>query len=321
MIRMADEQGAALLKLIQPTDDQNRAVRARPWIEALAREFVGGCFHGGMVGGLLEALVPGETTEKFSVMLAQAMVDWAHKNGPESGEAPNVAEYLAQIGLSAKVEELHSSLRGTLANSEGLGPMWRYIMQSGLVRAWVALEAMTEDLWTGALDRAGRRLRQEAFGSVNKATGDGQGIGRRTIDIAIFAKHDFNLQDKLGTVLAPKVSFKTVDGISSAYKAAFGFDQKHPAPTFRDRKSLEPIEAMRHVIVHRGGVMDAQYAAKASLDTSMVGRPLNFKRETLDQAVGVVASQGLYLLMQTAVWLQAMDPVTPPEESDPPESG
>ncbi len=274
-----------------------------------------------MVGGLLEALVPGEPMEKVSVMVAQAVVNWTHTNAPKSGEAPNVTEIMAQIGLSTKLEEIHSSLRGLLANSEGLGPMWRYIMQSGLVRAWAALEAMAEDLWTGALDRAGRRLRQEAFGSVNRATGDGQGIGRRTIDIAIFAKHDFNLRDKLGTVLAPKVSFKTVDGISSAYKAAFGFDQKHPAPTFLDRKSLEPIEAMRHVIVHRGGVMDAQYAAKVRLDASMIGRPLDFKRETLDQAVGVVASQGLYLLMQTAVWLQTMDPVEPPEESAPPESG
>jgi hypothetical protein len=84
------------------------------------------------------------------------------------------------------------------------------------------------------------------------------------VDISLLAKHDFNFQGILGEVLAPKFSFKNVGGIADAYRIAFGFDKKHPAPAFHNRKALEPIEAMRHVIVHRG----------ASSIRSTQGRPV-----------------------------------------------
>jgi hypothetical protein len=111
-------------------------------------------------------------------------------------------------------------------------------------------------------------------------------------------------------VLAEKFSFKTVDGTTAAYKAAFGWKAGTVAPAFPDPSALRAVEWKRHAIVHRGGTIDDEYARKAGLDASLLGTPLELDTNAVVDDINTVVVQGGHLLARLALWLEAVEPVS-----------
>jgi hypothetical protein len=185
-----------------------------------------------------------------------------------------------------------------------------WIRQAALVRAWASLEAFMEDAWTQTLDHAGPALRQGAFTAVARSRdlGANSTFGDMQVKLGLLARHDFNLQNKIGTVLAEKCSFKTVDGITRAYKAAFGWKKGMAIPAFPAPDDLRRVEWKRHAIVHRGGAIDSEYAQKASLDASLVGKPLELTTGAVVDDLNVITVQGGTLLKVLLLWLEEVEP-------------
>jgi hypothetical protein len=183
-----------------------------------------------------------------------------------------------------------------------------WIRQAALVRAWASLEAFMEDVWIETLNRSGREIRQGAFSALarSKDLDGSSNFAEAQLKIGLLAKYDFNLQNKLGTVLSEKCSFKTVDGIGKAYKVAFGWKAGWPA--FPDPAALRRVEWKRHAIVHRGGMIDSEYASKADLDESVVGKPLELTSEAAVADINTIQVQGGKLISGLLLWLEAVEP-------------
>jgi hypothetical protein len=69
------------------------------------------------------------------------------------------------------------------------------------------------------------------------------------------AKYNFDLRGCLGSVLKSKFDFTSFDGIAEAYLKAFG-ECKELQELGKDLKRLEQV---RHLIVHRGGLVDEKF--------------------------------------------------------------
>ena len=295
------------------SEEQSASLNARLWLGQMSVDFQQGLNVAAFTAITLDAVI--DQAIESEAIAANAAAETVltrlrpHLPPKFTATLPSHEELAQKPEIKKQREE---SFRKRLADAEAdehSGPLWLYIRQAGILRAWASLEALAEDIWVQSLNRAGKRFRQQAFQKVT-ATGESiPGLGNGQIDVSFLAKHDFNLSTSIGTILARKFSFKTVDGIVKAFKAAFGWDKNNPAPTFPDPVGLSAVEAKRHVIAHRGGIIDLEYATKAGLDQSEVGKPLRLDGESAVNDINLVLVQGAQLLGQTAVWLDKADPI------------
>ena len=148
------------------------------------------------------------------------------------------------------------------------------------------------DLLLGRHDCAGRTK------SGVDATGNHAG---RSVDVNDIAKHGFDLRRRMGTTLKPKFSFKTVDGIRRAYKAAFG--DLGGLEKILGAKLLDQLENTRHVVVHRGGIADREYADRARLPPSRLNKPIKMDTRVVSAHVNIAVIVGRALIDFVDHWL------------------
>jgi len=297
------------------TEEQAAAIEARPWLGELTRDFYLGIETAQYIAITLDTVID-RTMRSEAIAMEEAiqtiLVQLKPYLRPNVNATFPTLEALANDPAIKKQRE--ENFRERLSEAENdphASRLWLFIRQTGILRAWASLEALTEDLWVQSLNRAGRQFRQQAFQRVSAAPGNEiPGLARKQIDISLLAQHDFNLSQVIGTVLAGKFTFGKVEAMEDAFKTAFGWDKHNPPPSFPDPKALRAIEDKRHVIAHRGGIIDAEYAGKAGLNASEIGKPLQLDGETAVNEINIVLAQGAQLLGQTAVWLNKIDPVT-----------
>ena len=292
------------------TEEHLAAMRTRPWLGELSRHFQNGIDVAGFTAITLDAVID-QAMANEAVVLNGVVHDLLEKLRPHL--PPHIKATFPTLEAQTSNPDLNEArdeaFRLRLADAEThphTGRIWLYIRQTGILRAWASLEALAEDLWVQSLNRAGTQFRQRGFAKVSG------NLGKKQIDLGQLAQHDFDLREKLGSVLLSDVSFGKVDGIEKAFKIAFGWDKHYPPPCFTDAKALRAVEAKRHVIAHRGGIIDAEYAEKASLSPSHIGQPLRLDAEAVINDISVVTVQGAQLLGQTAIWLQTVDPIEHP---------
>lgn len=285
---------------------ENLALQARPWLVRLAEDYKRGADDARLVA-VLPDLVMTIGVDRENAAALGVIRDLLGMKDVASGihglnkDNPKVRAEKERIAKERMADlEKHPQIHAWL--------LW--IRHAALVRAWASLEAFAEDAWTESLNRAGRSVRQGAFASVAKARdlNESSNLSGMQISVGFLAKYDFNLQDKIGTVLAEKFSFKTVDGITAAYKAAFGWKAGTVAPAFPDPTALRAVEWKRHAIVHRGGTIDDEYASKAGLDTSLLGTSLEVDTNAVVDDINTVVVQGAHLLGRLALWLETVEP-------------
>lgn len=303
----------------KPPDNspENRAFQARPWLVKLAEDYMRGVDEARQVALLPEVVVTKSVEREAASAIAAVEQIVAQTPLPPEVKAAVAAQLrsaAAQPGVRADQELLAKARLEDLDNVPQIRSWLLWIRQAALVRAWASLEAFMEDVWIETLNRAGREIRQGAFSAVAKSKElDGSSnFAEAQLKIGLLAKYDFNLQNKLGTVLSEKCSFKTVDGIGRAYKVAFGWKADRPTPAFPDPVALRRVEWKRHAIVHRGGMVDSEYAGKANLDDSVVGTPLALTSEGAVADINTIQVQGGKLISGLLLWLEDVEPAIAP---------
>lgn len=267
------------------------AMSARPWLYNLSRIFSLGVQNAYWTLGI---------PREVQVMATHRAVHWCAR---ETNGAFNEQELLRSFP--------HAET--SMAFEHGLfGQQLLYIRQSAVVAAWASLEALSEDLWVAALNNAGPNLRKRAFRAAAQAEQVGDsipGLGQRQVELNLLAKYDFDLRSCLGTLLRKKFSFKTVDGIMGAYSVALEVPS-----LFENPKELKRVEASRHVIVHRAGVIDEEGADRLSLPSELVGTPLPVSYKDGARIAEQVDREGSRMFELVALKLQELDPVDVPED-------
>jgi hypothetical protein len=130
------------------------------------------------------------------------------------------------------------------------------LFRAAIAQAWTGFECLAVDLWVAALN-ADTRLGHQAL-SADPPNDVPVGLAQKSLPLATLGRYQFDVSRCLGTVLKDKFRFGKVEGIRTAYTAAFG--EKTPCVAALGHPGLPKLEATRHLIVHRAGRIDEGYA-------------------------------------------------------------
>jgi hypothetical protein len=139
-----------------------------------------------------------------------------------------------------------------------------------------------KDLWETTLNIAGRRVIKDVLKNISKEKGGsdkGLLVGK-SITLDYLAKFDYNLSNKLGTVLINKFDFNSLSGIKGAYSSAF--PKSTTIKNSLANKALIKVEAKRNVIAHRSGLIDAEYCKKTGTNESKIGKSLDISSRVVE---------------------------------------
>jgi hypothetical protein len=136
----------------------------------------------------------------------------------------------------------------------------RQLTRQGLVLTWSAVEVLARDAFVYLLDGRPAYADRLLSDASNKKRFSADRIEWQTL-----ASYGFDLSSNLGTYLISKSDLKNVPAIRSAYGALFP-DADDLRTALADRR-LWDLSHQRHLIVHKGGVVDQAYleATGASL--------------------------------------------------------
>lgn len=185
------------------------------------------------------------------------------------------------LALAAPENAAHSGLEAMISSS--------------ILACWTAFETMAGDLWESALnihpaglaELKGKRKRMLSSKDDESvpAPVDGQDDTEtlRTIPLAQVLRHQFDIKEKMGTVLRTRIRFDHLAGIREAYSLAFhkNFDGVQKALV---DESIDALNAVRNLIVHRNGIVDATYDKKAKylkLPKADLGHPITLEARSV----------------------------------------
>jgi hypothetical protein len=144
---------------------------------------------------------------------------------------------------------------------------------SHLTSGWTAFETLTADLWDAALNchpstlagLKGNRNRISKIAGTRYNENQEIPEDERQTDFKLSAferitKGTLNAQGSMGALLKPTCRFDKLNGIRQAYSAAFS--KRHTEiDALLAHKSLDKLNLVRNVILHRGGKADDKFLA------------------------------------------------------------
>jgi hypothetical protein len=201
------------------------------------------------------------------------------------------------------VEEATQELNEALKEA-GISDSVRVLLTSSASATWTAFECLATDLWVASLDARPGSLAQRAIKSLEGGE-QPDGISCKGIAVWQLAKHGFDLRDCMGRVLKPKFDLTSLSNIKEAYFAAFQ-ERKQLDEVF-STQDLNLLEASRHVIVHRAGVVDDEFAkrTKAMGIDWPIGALLPLEGKVVSRFANAAVGAGCELLSFVDGWLTA----------------
>jgi hypothetical protein len=169
----------------------------------------------------------------------------------------------------------------------GLEAAAHELLQQGLVLVWSAFEVLCRDVFETLLNGDPEKVRVLTRDPTTRRRFEAERLPLGTL-----IQHGFNLSARLGTVLVGQQDFSDLPTIKAVYGALYpGSSELSEALASRD---LWTLYQRRHLVVHRGGVVDKAYLNASgetyTIGTRLIVTPLDFER-----AVSVVVSAGTAL--------------------------
>lgn|GEM_PF-3290138 len=169
------------------------------------------------------------------------------------------------------------------------------LFKLSLCSGWTAFEVLSEDLWEELVNESIEAAKNICQGSpINEDS--------KKLDLNLLFKHDFNLAQKMGSILKERYHFSNENGIMTAFADCLIYKPGQKKQITRN-EALYQIEQKRHLIQHSGGIVDEDYRKKTH-SALRVGERLRLTAKDLDDALIEITSAGFALLDRTDTWLE-----------------
>lgn len=213
----------------------------------------------------------------------------------------NEIEQELDQGLSARNSEatiqfVTAILRGSKMRMLGKDPLQR-LMHQACILVWSAVETLCKDIFIASVNK------RPALYSViqgNPKLKERFSISQSAL-LGHLENHNFDLNGKLGTVIAADKDFSSPTLICELIPALFtladgpGF----PVDVF-EKDALWRLGHRRHLIAHRCGIVDRDYLNKTADDAQVSGSLLKLRGRDIAEAMGAVASFAILLYGNSA---------------------
>lgn len=215
-------------------------------------------------------------------------------------------------------DHVHETLVAGLVAIEIIGKdahsagMLQASMMSYVTTGWTIIETMSGDLWEGALNAhplslanltgSPKRLKGR---QINKSSTQAPKESK-IISLDDISRYEFNVANKMGTILRTKFDFASLAGIREAYSSAFN-ERSAQIDTALADESLDALSTVRNLIVHRDGQADAEYVKKTkflkSIPTVEIGQHLFLPGDVVVGLLKPAISAANRLLIAVDEWL------------------
>jgi len=162
------------------------------------------------------------------------------------------------------------------------------LMSGMLVSSWTLFEACVTDAWTDAVNGRPKSLARLAL-DASVADDDGMALDTESVEIPKAGKalrprgisaerlrqwnytYGFSIGDKVGSLVRweRRGAFNRLDGLRAYYRLTFGKPADDEFAKHYDQLAI--LEALRNVIVHRGGKIDQPFLDRVSRTQSLAG--------------------------------------------------
>ena len=209
---------------------------------------------------------------------------------------------LWEIETKNKVEEdIERRLRRVL-DFPFMANTLRMVKSSGISAAWTTFETVCYDSWVYFVNSNPKRVGNHVIEHIGKKRAHGKPVrGGDIISTTVLRKYGFDLSRSLGNILCGQFDFTKLSGIRTAFAAAF---PSLPAikPVLQER-DLALLQAYRHCIVHRAGIMDEQFVATCQLEHAKPNDLLPLEDERVRELVNAGLHAGRELLQLLDGWV------------------
>lgn len=156
---------------------------------------------------------------------------------------------------------------------------YRVLLYSAIVFVWCSFEIFMKDLWETSLNIAGKRVKKMALGNIGKIENNDSysGIRGKYVSLDNLGQYNFNISNKLGSILVNKFDFTSPYGIKEAFICLF--PKSTAIKEALENEGLKQLEARRSVIVHRAGMLDATFCQKTGINRKEIGTYLQLSDE------------------------------------------
>jgi hypothetical protein len=204
-------------------------------------------------------------------------------------------------GFTEELCRTSDAILAHLLESPDMQRKIRTVLLSLISATWTAFEVLAGDAWQFALnnrpDQIAQRVLQQMFPS-----GTAEGLSAKGIPLWMAAKYRFDLRSHIGDLLKPRINFSDLEEIQKAYSAAFG--KESPLGATLADKNLLTLETTRHLVVHRGGLVDEKYN-KITGENFEIKQPLPLDAAFLSSVLGAGIAAGCALISFVDTWLDA----------------
>ncbi|MFO8014719.1 MAG: hypothetical protein R6X20_15600 [Phycisphaerae bacterium] len=170
-------------------------------------------------------------------------------------------------------DKYHRAILDALEGHKGSHDPLRALLMAGVVAGWRAYETLAKDTWIQILNQKPNQFapRVAKVSSDDNATDKG-----KRLPVGEMARYGYNLEHHMGDLLVDRFHFGSVESICHSYAAlSDGWPNLPDAVTADD---LKVCEAVRHVCVHRAGMVDEEFwkpsLNQAAFPDARVGQPL-----------------------------------------------
>ncbi len=197
------------------------------------------------------------------------------------------------------------------------------------ISTWTVFETLAHDLWVAALnvhpaglaeltgrwpgpfekqkDKKERDSRlQRALVETNPQPQSSGILAAKALRLEVLQRHNYNVSGIMGDLLADCFNFQRLEGIHDAYFKAFA--GHHEIWEVMLDKDIRSICAIRNLLVHKAGYVDADFKTQVSgitrFDDAEVGKPLAIDGAMVEEIVDPFFEKCAKLITLVDEWIQ-----------------
>jgi hypothetical protein len=184
---------------------------------------------------------------------------------------------------------------------------------------WTAIETMFGDLWESALNSHPKTLaslngKPRRIGGTNRETssehrgGNIPSFDPKSIPLYLVEMNNFDLRSSMGSLFRRqrRFEFTRLTSVREAYSCAFS-EKYGKIDAALASKSFDALSAVRNLLVHKAGIVDAEYLKQSSflnVPKAKIGKPIHLDGENVAELIGKAIASSRSLLTAVDDWLQ-----------------
>lgn len=196
------------------------------------------------------------------------------------------------------------------ASGAGLEAM----LSGAITGTWTAYETMAGDLWETAVnvhpktlaELKGKKKRKENPDDEDEETVSPKENLKQVL-LSEILRHQYDIRNKMGSVHREQRRFDTLSGIREAYRMAF-CKKYADVDAALDDKSIDAVNAVRNLIVHRSGIVDQDYEKQSKflpIPKAKQGEPILLDGEIAMDLMIPIIKKAIGLIHAVDEWIAA----------------